>query len=181
MRLGKLGSRLLVTAGALWTLGMGWVVANTAAAYLRAGDEPAAARVADAPAERWIRIEDARLRCDTRIARENFAYFLGEGADGKNPFVAQLPKETSCEGAKLEGGFIPGTFTRAWLKDRLGVELPGDGELRFFTHALAPEVLRGVLARTILLLLAGLLVLGFALRAMKRLRREAAAPAARTR
>jgi hypothetical protein len=44
--MGKLASTLLVAAGAIWTLGMGWLAANIGVALSRAGDAPLAVSAA---------------------------------------------------------------------------------------------------------------------------------------
>jgi hypothetical protein len=173
--MGKLGSRLLVLAGALWTLGMGWVVVNAGGAYFRAGDAPVPAKVADAPQERWIQLEDAKPHCETRTVQRGFTYFLADAPQGGAPFVVQLSGDVPCEGAAIDGGFIPGRFSRPWLKEKLGLELPGEGELRFFTQALSPRYLRGVLVKTVAFLVAGLAVLAIGIRSLRRAGRAPAA------
>lgn len=165
--MGKLASGLLVFAGAIWAIGMAWVAANALSAYLRAGDAPAVLKVAEAPEQRWVKLEDARLRCDTRKVQGGFTYFLAEAPQGE-PFLVQLGGDVPCDGAELDGGFIPGRFTRDWLKQKLGLDLPVDHDVRFFTQALAPRYLKGVLFRTVAFLTAGLAVLAIGIRSLRR-------------
>src|SRR5512133_3538489 len=101
----KLTSGLLVLVGALWTLRVAPLVASTGAAYFRAGAAPAAAKVADAPQERWIRLEDAKVSCETRSVRRGFTYFLADAVQGGAPFVVQLSGDVRCEEAAFDGGF----------------------------------------------------------------------------
>ncbi len=169
--MGKAASTILAVVGALWTLGMAYVLATAGAAYLRTGPAPVVTKVAGAPAERWIRLEDAHLRCDTRVFRNGFTYFAGEGPQGADPFVAQLSGDRPCEGAALDGGFLPGSFTRAWVKQRFGLDVPGQGDVRLFTEALAPRFLKGVLFRTVAWFLLGVAVLAVSLRSLRRAQR----------
>ena len=75
--MGKLASTLLVAAGAVWTLGMGWVATNIGVALSRSGDAPLVVKGgADAPAERWLKLEDAEARCDTRAVSKSYTFFL---------------------------------------------------------------------------------------------------------
>jgi hypothetical protein len=168
--MGKLASKLLVAAGAIWTLGMGWLAANIGVALSRAGDAPLVAKAADAPAERWVRLEDAALRCDTRAVSKNYTFFLAAPKGGGAPFVVQRAGDVACEAGPLEGGFIPGTYTREFLQKRFGVSFEEQGELRVFTEALSPRQLKGSLTRTIAFLAMGFLVFLLGLRAMRRAR-----------
>jgi hypothetical protein len=171
--MGKVASGLLVFVGVLWMVGIGWVAANTAVAYGRTGDAPDVVAVADAPEIRWIRLEGAKVRCDTRTVHDQFTYFFAEDGRGGNPFVVQLTGDVPCEGAVLEGGFVPGRFTRAFLAERYGVKFPGEGEVRLFTQALAKPFLRKLLLQTLALLLPGALALFIGVRAARRARTEA--------
>ena len=173
--MGKLASGLLIVAGAIWALGMAWVASNTLSAYLRAGDAPAVVKVADAPEKRWVKLEDARVRCDTRKVQGGFTYFVAEAPQAE-PFVAQLSGEVPCDGAQLDGGFIPGRFTREWLKQKIGIDVPVDRDVRFFTQALAPRFLKGVLFRTVGFLVAGLAVLAIGIRSLRRAGRAGPSP-----
>jgi hypothetical protein len=165
--MGKLASGLLILAGAVWTIGMAWVTSNALSAYVHAGDAPAVVKVADAPERRWVKLEDARVRCDTRKVQGGFTYFLAEAPQGE-PFLAQLSGDVPCESAQLDGGFIPGRFTRDWLKGKLGLELPIEHDVRLFTETLAPRFLKGVLFRTVAFLIAGLAVLAIGVRSLRR-------------
>jgi len=170
----KLTSGLLVLIGALWTLKVAPVVASVGGAYFRAGAAPAPAKVADAPQERWIRLEDARVRCDTRSVRRGFTYFVADAVPGGGPpFVAQLSGDVRCEDAVLDGGFAPGRFTRSWFKQNTGLDVPGD-DLRLFSQTLSPRYLRGVLALSVALLVAGLAVLATGIGKLRRALRPAA-------
>lgn len=168
--MGKLASTLLVVAGAIWTLGMGWLSANIGLALSRAGDAPLVAKAADAPAERWLRLEDAAPRCETRAVSKGYTFYLAAPSAGGAPFVVQRAGDVPCAPGPLEGGFVPGTYTRDFLQKRFGVAFAAEGELRIFTEALAPSHLKSSLARTLLFLSLGVLVLVLGLRALKRLR-----------
>lgn len=171
--MGKVASGLLVFVGVLWTVGIGWVAANTAVAYWRMGESPQVVSVADAPEIRWVRLEGARLRCETRTPHKEFTYYFAEDGAGQHPFVVQFSGDVPCEQAVLEGGFVPGRFTRAFLEERYGVKFPGEGDVRLFTQALAKPFLRKLLLQTLALLLPGVLSLLVGLRAMKRARAPA--------
>jgi hypothetical protein len=165
--MGKLASGLLVFAGGIWTIGMAWVAANALSAYMRAGDAPAVVKVADAPEKRWVKLEDARVRCDTRKVQGGFTYFVADAPQAE-PFLAQLSGDVPCDAAQLDGGFIPGRFTKDWLKGKIGVDLPIERDVRLFTTALAPAYLKGVLFRTIAFLIVGLAVLAIGIRSLRR-------------
>jgi hypothetical protein len=175
----KLTSGLLVLIGALWSFRVLPIAAKSGQAYFRTGSAPLPAKVAGAPDERWIRLVDGRLRCETRSVQKRFTYFLADSSEGGSPFVAQLSGDVPCEGASLEGGFIPGRYSRAWLKENLGLDVPAEGELRVFSQALSPSYLRGVFAVSVALLLGGLAVLATGLRKLRRALVQPAAPAPR--
>jgi hypothetical protein len=168
--MGKVASGILVFVGVLWTVGIGWVAGNTAVAWFRMGAEPEVATPADAPDIRWVRLEGARLRCETRTVHREFTYFLAEGAGGANPFVVQFAGDVPCEGAVIEGGFVPGRFTRAFLQERYGVKFPGEGDVRLFTQALSKPFLQKLLLQTLALLIPGVFALFIGIRAMRRAR-----------
>ncbi|WP_242343971.1 hypothetical protein [Anaeromyxobacter terrae] len=168
--MGKLASTLLVAAGAIWTLGTGWLAANIGLALSRAAAAPLVVKVAEAPAERWVRLEDAEPRCDTRAVSKSYTFFLAAPRGGGAPFVVQRVGDVPCEAGALEGGFVPGTFTRDFLQKRFGVNLPTDGEVRIFTEALSPGYLKAALGRMLLFLAMGFLVFIVGLRAMRRAR-----------
>jgi hypothetical protein len=168
--MGKLASTLLVAAGAIWTLGMGWLAANIGVALSHAGDAPLAVSAAEAPAERWLRLEDAEPRCDTRTVSKSYTFFLAAPKSGGAPFVVQRAGDVPCEAGPLEGGFIPGTYTRDFLRKRFGVSFAGEGELRVFTEAMSPRYLKSSLTRALVFLAMGFLVFVLGLRAMKRAR-----------
>ncbi len=168
--MGKLASTLLVAAGAVWTLGTAWFAANIGIALSRTADAPLAARAADAPGERWVRLEDVEPRCDTRATSRNYTFFLAAPKGGGAQFVVQRVGDVPCQAGPLEGGFAPGTYTRDFLQKRFGVSLPGEGEVRIFTEALSPGYLKAALGRMLLFLAMGFLVFVVGLRAMKRAR-----------
>lgn len=168
--MGKLASTLLIAAGAIWTLGMGWLSANIGLALSRSGDAPLVAEAADAPAERWLRLEDAEPRCETRTVSKSHTFYLAVPKAGGAPFVVQRAGDVPCAAGPLEGGFVPGTYTREFLQKRFGVAFAGEGELRIFTEALSRSYLKSSLARTLVFLSLGLLVLVLGLRSLKRLR-----------
>ncbi len=172
----KLTSGRLVLIGALWSFRVLPIAVNSGKAYFRAGSAPVPTSVAGAPDERWIRLEDARLRCETRSVQKRFTYFLAEPTQGGAPFVVQLSGDVPCEGARLEGGFVPGSYTRAWFKENLGLDVPGEGDLRLFSQALSPGYLRGIFAVSVALLVAGLAVLAVGIRKLRRALAEPAAP-----
>jgi hypothetical protein len=169
--MGKLASTLLVAAGAIWTLGMGWLAVNIGTALSRAGDAPIVVKGGvDAPAERWLRLEDVEPRCDTRVVSKSYTFFLAAPKGGGEPFVVQRAGDVPCEAGPLEGGFIPGTYTRDFLHKRFGVRFDGQGELRVFTEAISPRHLKSSLARALVFLAMGFLVFVIGLRTMKRAR-----------
>jgi hypothetical protein len=169
--MGKLASTLLVAAGAVWTLGMGWLATNIVVALSRSGDAPIAVKGgADAPAERWLRLEHVEPRCDTRAVSKSYTFFLAAPNGGGEPFVVQRAGDVPCEAGPLEGGFIPGMYTRDFLQKRFGVRFEGEGELRVFTEAMSPRYLKASLARALVFLAVGFLVFVLGLRAMKRAR-----------
>lgn len=169
--MGKLASTLLVAAGVVWTLGMGWLAMNIGVALSRSGDAPIVVKAgADAPPERWLRLEGVEPRCDTRAVSKSYTFFLAAPAGGGEPFVVQRAGDVPCEAGPLEGGFIPGTYTRDFLQKRFGVRFDGEGELRVFTEAISPRYLKTSLARALVFLAIGFLVFVLGLRAMKRAR-----------
>jgi hypothetical protein len=166
--MGKFASGLLVVLGMIWTVVVGWVAANTAVTYFRMGQAPRVVTPAEARETDWVRLEGARLRCDSRVAKDRFTYYLADDAKGGAPFVVQFTGDEACEGATIEGGFMPGRFTRAYLAERFGVSYPGEGDLRLFTEALAKPFLRTLLLQTLALLIPGVLSLVVGVRRMKR-------------
>ena len=83
----------------------------------------------------------------------------------------QRAGDVPCEAGPLEGGFIPGTYDREFLRKRFGVSFAGEGELRVFTEAMSPRYLKSSLTRAVVFLAMGFLAFVLGLRAMKRARR----------
>jgi hypothetical protein len=165
--MGKLASGLLVLAGAILTIATAWYASHALSAYLHAGDAPAVVKVVDARDARWVKLEDARVRCETRKVQGGFTYFIADAPQGE-PFLAQLSGDVPCDAAQLDGGFIPGRFTRDWLKAKIGVDLPIERDVRFFSAALAPAYLKAALFRMVAFLVAGLAVLAIGIRSLRR-------------
>jgi hypothetical protein len=168
--MGKVGSRILVSAGALLTIAAGWIAFGTVMVLWRAGATPSPTTVADARDGAWVVLQDATLRCDSRIVERGATFFVGANPDGKVPFLVQLAGERGCDPAALEGVFLPGRFTRAYLKERIGVALPEGEDLKVFTESLTPKNQRALLWRTLVFVALGLLLLVPGVRALRRSR-----------
>lgn len=128
---------------------LGW---NAWSAYRAA---PAAAEettVAAAPDGRWVRLTDLQLRCDTRVVQRGSTFVLAADAAGAVPVAVHVLGDVACDAVGREGGFLPGRFTRVWLKETFDVVFPGAAEgpeVRLFTQTLAPEYQRRALLRTL--------------------------------
>lgn len=123
---------------------------------------PLEATVAEAPEGRWVRLADLALRCDTRVEARGSTFFLAEGGPARAPVAVHLLGGAPCPTAPLDGGFLPGKYTRAWLKETFDVAFPGadaEGpEVRLFTTTLTPEYQRKALWRLLPMLALGLLM-----------------------
>jgi hypothetical protein len=170
----KLAGWLVLVAGVLGVV----LVAQSGiplALYLaRQPASPAPVKVASAPDGAWIRLEDARLRCDSRVAKESFTLFLAEDAGGAHPFVAQFDGVVSCEEAANRGW--SGAFMQrapAPALRKLGISPPGEGEVPFFTEAGRPDVARRFVYAMIPWALAGALGIVTGLLVLRAARRQA--------
>lgn len=171
--MGKLGNRILVAVGVLVLVVSGYLAMGTLTVIRRMGSAPARTTVAAAKDGAWVALEDATLRCDTRVVQHGATFFVGSDRAGQVPFLAQLAGDRGCDAAALDGVFLAGRFTRAFLRERLKISL-GDGEdLRVFTQSLAPPNQRALLYRTLPWMIVGVALVVIAIR---RLRRARAAP-----
>ncbi len=157
--------------GAVGTLATGWTAARAAMGLARAAP-PRPVPLASAPDERYVRLEGAVLDCETRAVRDGDTYVLGADPAGAHPFLAHLVGELRCKDIVLEGSFLPGRFTRAFIRERMRVTLPDGEDVRVFEEAPSPRWQRAVLTRTVpwLALAAAALVVG--LRGLRGLRRR---------
>jgi hypothetical protein len=147
----------LVLYGAV--LGAGFLLAGltgrlTWATWAAVRAAPAAAletTAAAAPDGRWIRVTDLAVRCETRVESRGSTFFLGEAGPDRTPVAVHLLDAAPCPPAPPDGGFLPGRFTRAWLKETFDVVFPGADaqgpEVRLFTSTLTPEYQRRALLR----------------------------------
>ena len=89
-------------------------------------------------------------------------FFLADGGAARTPVAVHLLGSAPCPTAPLEGGFLPGMFTRAWLREKFDVSFPGADaggpDMRLFTSTLTPEYQRRALLRLLPLLGLGLLM-----------------------
>lgn len=166
--MGKLGSLLFVGLGLLVTVVAGQAAWQVGSSLRGLGDAPAAATVANAPPNTWLRLEDAAVRCETRRSVANATYFDATSRDGKETFLFQGLGEVSCESAKLEGGFLPGRYTGEWVQTKLKVEPPPGSDFRIFSQMLTPEFLRKALYTSLPMLALGLLMTFVAFRTYRR-------------
>ena len=175
--MGKNGSLLFLGLGLLVTVVAGQTAWHLGTALRTLGPAPRPSHVAGAPAEQWLRLDDARVSCESRQVGANATYFHAAAAGGGEPFLVQALGETSCEALVLEGGFMPERYSPESTRERLRTEPPpGVASFRVFSQMITPGFLRGGLYRALPMLGLGLLLSGLALRAY---RRAAAAEAAR--
>jgi hypothetical protein len=175
--MGKNASLLFLGLGILVTFVAGQAAWHLGSALNGLGPAPRSAHVAGAPATEWLRLDDARVSCQSRLVGANATYFHASAADGSEPFLVQALGETSCESLVLEGGFMPETYTPESTRERLRTEPPpGVVSFRVFSQMISPGFLRSGLYRALPMLGMGLLMTGLALRGY---RRVAAAGAAR--
>jgi hypothetical protein len=153
---------VVLGAGFLLTALTGRLVWATFAALRAAPAAPLDAAVEGAPDGRWLRLTDLSFRCDTRVESRGSTFFLAEGGPSRTPVAVHLLGSVSCPTAPPEGGFLPGRFSRAWLKDTFDVAFSGTDaagpEVRLFTTTLTPEYQRRALWRLLPLLGLGLLM-----------------------
>lgn len=133
--------------GAIGTIAAGWTVARAAVALARAAP-PAPATLVAARDGEYVRLEGAVLDCDTRTLRDGDTFVLGGDAAGGHPFLAHVLGEVRCKDIVLEGSFLPGRFTRAFIHERVRVHLPDGEDVRLFEEAPSPRWQRAVLTRT---------------------------------
>lgn len=149
-----LGMVLLVAGvGGVSIFGPGLIWAVRTAAT--AGAAPIATSVADAPARKWVRLTDAKVRCESVKSARGVHIAIATDAAGAHPFVTQLSNPEKCETARLEGLFLDERVSAARVKEAYGLEVTGTPELRvlgppvgwgFALLALAPVLVSGVMA-----------------------------------
>jgi hypothetical protein len=172
-------------AGFLLTALTGRLVWAAFVAVRAAPAAPLDAALEGAPDGRWLRLTDLTVRCDTRVESRGSTFFLAEGGASKAPVAVHLVGSAPCPMAPPEGGFLPGKFTRAWLKETFDVAFPGADvagpEVRLFTTTLTPEYQRRALWRLLPMLGLGLLMVVIGGRGLLRAvrARPPAAPRAR--
>jgi hypothetical protein len=170
---------VLVALGAIGLLLVGPTVAKFATVIVRSGSAPVATTVAAAPADTWVRLTDAVLRCETRkvvAGRVATTIILGRDAAGAHPFVASFTGEVGCDaaGASVDGVFMPGVVDAEAL-GRAGVDVRGEKDLRFLSQALRPAGMKVALRRGIAWLLASALLVVLGVLSLRREARRAAA------
>jgi hypothetical protein len=140
-------SRILAVVGTIGSIATGWTAARAALALARAAP-PVPVPLAEARDGGYVRLEDAVLDCETRALRDGDTFVLGADASGGHPFLAHLVGELRCKDIVLEGSFVPGRFTRAFIDERVRVKLPDGEDVRLFEEAPSPRWQRAVLTRT---------------------------------
>lgn len=138
---------IFLAGGLLGTIFVGWRVATSAYLGFRGPATPRTFTAEGAPEREYIRLEGAVPRCETRAARDGMTFWLADA--GEVPVLVQRMDDVPCAPGPVEGGFLPGTYDRAFLKERAGLPLPPGGDVRVFTEALTPAVQRGVVYRTL--------------------------------
>jgi hypothetical protein len=146
---------LLLVAGvggvSLFGPGLVWAVRTAATA----GAAPSPTSVADAPARKWVRLTDAKVRCDSVRSARGVHVAIATDTAGAHPFVIQLADPEKCDTARLEGLFLDERVTAARLKEAYGLEVAGSPDLRvlgppvgwgFALLALAPVLVSGAMA-----------------------------------
>jgi hypothetical protein len=148
------------------------------AAYAAQREAPAAplqTAVAAAPEGRWVRLTDLSVRCDTRVESRGSTFFLAEGGPAKEPVVLHLLGAEPCPAESPEGGFLPGRYTRAWLKEKFDVTFPGEAaegaDARLFTTTLTPAYQQKAMLRLLPMLALGVLMGYVGVRGLLRARR----------
>ncbi len=142
-------------------------------ALAAAGSAPVASTVAAAPTGRWVKLTDAKLRCESRaVYKDSMTFFLATDAGLANPFVAQFVGKPSCEeaAANVHGAFIPDALTLADLA-QYGVDAKGATGLRLFTPLATPKYLRLATVPFLAILAIGGGIAFFGLRGLLRARR----------
>jgi hypothetical protein len=145
---------LLLLAGvggvSIFGPGLVWAVRTAAAA----GAAPMPTSVADAPARKWVRLTDAKVRCETVKSARGVHVAVATDAAGAHPFLTQLTDPEKCETARLEGLFLDERVTATRLKDAYGLDVSGTPDLRvlgppvgwgFALLALAPVLVSAAL------------------------------------
>jgi hypothetical protein len=158
---------MLAVAGAIGTLAAGSVAGRAGATLVRAPESPPRTALADARDRTYLRLEDAVLDCDTRAVRDGTTVVLGTDTAGRHPFVARLIGEIRCKDIVLEGSFLPGKFTRAFIQERMRLSLPEGEDVRLFTEAPSPRHQKHVLIRTVPWLALGILLLALGIRGLR--------------
>jgi len=167
--MGKNGSLLLVGLGLLVTTIAGQSAYRLGAMLRELDPAPRPTRVAGAPANAWLRLEDALVSCPSRQAGANATYFHASAADGTEPFLVQALGDTRCESLVLEGGFLPDRYTPEGARERLRTEPPpGVASFRVFSQMISPSFLRSGLYRALPMLGLGLVMTLVAFRAHRR-------------
>ncbi len=156
-----------MVAGSVGTLATGWVAGGAAAALVRHPAPPPRVALSRAPAESYLRLDDAVLDCDTRAVRDGSTLVLGADPSRAHPFVAQLVGEVRCKDIVLEGSFRPGHFTRAYFQQRHRLPLPDGEDVRLFTEAPSPRYQKDRLTRTVPRLALAVLILALGIRGIR--------------
>jgi hypothetical protein len=138
---------VFLVAGLVGTVLLGLRTAISAYAGFRGPASPSMATADAAPERTWVRVEGLAPRCETRSTKDGVTFWLADGA--KAPILVQRMGEVSCGPGPVDGAFLPGTFTRESLKDRIGLVLPPGEPVRVFTEALAPAIQRGIVYRAL--------------------------------
>ncbi len=147
MGMGTMTLRLLVAVGIFFsviTAGFAWYSAR---ALWLSPSAPQHATVADAPANRWVVLDDAVLDCRSEKVRPRYTLVRASDRSGAHPFVAQLSGRNTCAEASahpLDGAFI-GRFSRMFLAVRQDFSLPPGEDVAVFSQFEAPPYLRRAL------------------------------------
>lgn len=142
----KFSSLLFLGLGLLVTIMAGVSLGQMLPPLLNSGEAPLHAPVAGAPAKKWLVLEDAKVRCETRSRVSGGTYFQASALDGSEPFILHVLDDVPCEAVKFEGGFLPEQYEPKEWKKRLGMDPPpGVSSFRVFSQILEPRILwRGV-------------------------------------
>jgi hypothetical protein len=160
-------SRILAVGGTIGTIATGWTAARATVALARATPLVPVA-VGEARDGQYVRLEGAVLDCETRALRDGDTFVLGADAAGGHPFLAHLLGEVRCKDIVLEGSFLPGRFTRAFIGERMRVRLPDGEDLRLFEEAPSPRWQRAELIRTAPWLALAVAALALGVRGLRR-------------
>ncbi|MFO0581185.1 MAG: hypothetical protein U0229_02840 [Anaeromyxobacter sp.] len=166
--MGKSGGLILLALGGLVASLAGQTTWST---WQNLSAGPVSATVASAPAEQWITLEDAAVRCDTRRTAGRSAFYEASPKAGGEVFLVQVADDQPCEGLVLQGGFGRDRLSAESIRSRLGVEPPRQGDARVF-NVLGPDFMKRALYVAGPLFLLGLATIALGLRRYRASQRQ---------